>query len=104
MSTHVLACRRNLQEGAVEAILKLCKTDNLLVRGYCSAAVKRFAATPVLREKVVARGGVSGSITNVSFLSNFMPAQVFITSDAQVMKTNANAVEICYKQAPSTGS
>lgn len=47
------------QEGAVEAILKLCKTDHLMLRGYCSAVLKQFAATPVLREKLVARGGVS---------------------------------------------
>lgn len=48
-----------LQEGAVEAVLKLCKTDHLLLRGYCSAVLKHFGATPVLREKLVARGGVS---------------------------------------------
>lgn len=47
------------QEGAVEAVLKLCKTDSLLLRGYCSAVLKHFGATPVLREKLVARGGVS---------------------------------------------
>lgn len=42
----------------MEAILKLCHTDNLLLRGYCSAVMKQFAATPVLREKLVTRGGV----------------------------------------------
>lgn len=46
------------QEGAVEAVLRLCKTDHLVLRGYCSAILKQFAATPVLREKLVARGGV----------------------------------------------
>ena len=46
------------QEGAVEAVLRLCKTDHLLLRGYCSAILKQFAATPILREKLVARGGV----------------------------------------------
>lgn len=47
------------QEGAVEAVLKLCKTDHLILRGYCSAILKQFAATPFLREKLVIRGGVS---------------------------------------------
>lgn len=47
------------QEGAVEAVLRLCKTDHLVLRGYCSAILKQFAATPILREKLVARGGVS---------------------------------------------
>lgn len=46
------------QEGAVEAVLRLCKTDHLILRGYCSAILKQFAATPILREKLVARGGV----------------------------------------------
>ncbi|CAM9243379.1 unnamed protein product [Ascophyllum nodosum] len=57
-SRHNNNAQRLAKEGAVEAILKLCKTDSLLVRGYCSAAMKRFAATPVLREKLIARGGV----------------------------------------------
>lgn len=43
----------------MEAVLKLSKTDHLILRGYCSAILKHFAATPVLREKLVARGGVS---------------------------------------------
>lgn len=49
------------QEGAVEAVLRLCKTDHLILRGYCSAILKQFAATPILREKLVARGGVRES-------------------------------------------
>lgn len=63
---NVVGCRCGLcfcsdfQEGAVEAVLRLCKTDYLILRGYCSAVLKQFAATPVLREKLVARGGVSG--------------------------------------------
>lgn len=42
----------------MEAVLKLCKTDHLVLKGYCSAVLKQFAATPLLREKLVARGGV----------------------------------------------
>lgn len=56
------------QEGAVEAVLRLCKTDHLILRGYCSAILKQFAATPILREKLVARGGVRKMRTNVRTL------------------------------------
>ncbi|CAM9728901.1 unnamed protein product, partial [Ectocarpus sp. 12 AP-2014] len=57
-STHRDNAQRLAKEGAVEAVLRLCKTDHLILRGYCSAILKQFAATPILREKLVARGGV----------------------------------------------
>lgn len=63
---------RDSQEGAVEAVLRLCKTDHLVLRGYCSAILKQFAATPVLREKLVARGGVRPHVFLKSFVQSFI--------------------------------
>ena len=63
---------RGLQEGAVEAVLRLCKTDHLVLRGYCSAILKQFAATPVLREKLVARGGVRNPMKAVCVLVQYL--------------------------------
>lgn len=50
---------RLVEEGAVEAVLRMSKTTSLRLQGYCSAVLKRFAATPLLRERLITRGAVS---------------------------------------------
>jgi hypothetical protein len=49
---------RLVKEGAVEAVLKMSKTDCSRLQCYCAATLKRFTLVPALRSRLISRGAV----------------------------------------------